>query len=63
MVLFTGPLNHNPYFKALEGMYIKMCRDLQAISFLKQWTMQKLTVQSSIIHLEFSQSLSENPDP
>ena len=60
MVLFTGPLNHNPYFKALEGMCIKMCQDLQPISFLKQWTMQKPTVE---IHLEFSQSLSENPDP
>lgn len=31
------------------------------INFVKQWTMQESTIQSPIIHLEFSQNLSETP--
>lgn len=56
-------LNHNPFFKALEGMYISQCVGTLQASFLEAVDHAKLTVQSSIIHLEFSQSLSENPDP
>lgn len=59
---FIGLLNHNPYFKALEGMCAKRCQDLQPINFMKQRAMRELTIQNSIIHLGFSQNLSESPD-